>query len=30
MKEETTMQIGTAKWFNAQKGLGFIHPKLGS
>ena len=27
---ETTMATGTVKWFNAQKGFGFIQPSDGS
>jgi cold shock protein len=28
--EDDTMTIGTVKWFNAQKGFGFIQPEDGS
>ena len=28
--ENDTMTIGTVKWFNAQKGFGFIQPEDGS
>lgn len=29
-KERTKMQTGTVKWFNAQKGFGFIQPSNSS
>src|SRR5262245_4369478 len=28
-KEGSAMAIGTVKWFNAEKGFGFIHPDSG-
>lgn len=28
--ESKTMQTGTVKWFNSQKGFGFIQPANGS
>jgi cold shock protein len=28
--KEIRMQTGTVKWFNAQKGFGFIQPETGS
>ncbi len=28
-RQETTMQKGTVKWFNAEKGFGFIQPAAG-
>jgi cold shock protein len=28
--KESRMQTGTVKWFNAQKGFGFIQPETGS
>ena len=27
--KDTTLQTGTVKWFNAQKGFGFIQPEAG-
>jgi CspA family cold shock protein len=29
IRERKPMQVGTVKWFNAQKGFGFIQPENG-
>jgi CspA family cold shock protein len=29
VRKGTTMQIGTVKWFNSEKGFGFIQPEAG-
>jgi CspA family cold shock protein len=29
IRERKSMQVGTVKWFNAQKGFGFINPENG-